>query len=214
MGSDLSGWRLEDPQLSPLPRARRRDPSIAVVLNLAACRDHQHPEYFWPVSFRGVITTESKRQRAEAIKCCNGCAVRTQCGEYARSLPGTTGIWGGEYLGVRDGELRRRERIADQAPHALCSCFVMRETGPCDVHDRAVVPDESVVSASYVPVSSRGGPRGALADARTSPLTHPHADSGPSRRAPSHLDAELLADALAASQEPFEDDWDDWDNDG
>jgi len=90
----------------------------------------------------------------------------------------------------------------------------MRETGPCDVHDRAVVPDESVVSASYVPVSSRGGPRGALADARTSPLTHPHADSGPSRRAPSHLDAELLADALAASQEPFEDDWDDWDNDG
>lgn len=213
MGRDLSGWRLEDPQLSPLPRARDRDPSVTIVLTLAACRGHEHPEYFWPTSFRGQITDESQRQRAEAIKCCNHCPVRTQCGEYAQSMPGTTGVWGGEYLGVRSGYEHRRTRLTDKSgPN--CNKEIHPHWGPCAVLDRAVVPDESVVSLSYVPVSSRGGPRGALADARTSPQNHPHGDPGPSHRTLSDLDTELLADALAASEETFEDDWDDWDNDG
>lgn len=66
----------------------------------AACRGAD-PNLFFPK--RGMVPRK-------AYEVCAGCPVRVECGDYARRVGETRGVWGGRTLGRPMSALRGTER--------------------------------------------------------------------------------------------------------
>jgi WhiB family redox-sensing transcriptional regulator len=73
----------------------------------AACRDTS-PDLFFPVGTTGPAL----EQIAEAKAVCRGCAVRSECLDYALATNQDTGVWGG--TSEEERKKLRRAWLAEQ----------------------------------------------------------------------------------------------------
>lgn len=67
----------------------------------AACKDHEHPEWWFPTRY-------SKTDEERAKSYCDGCEVRTECLELGMAFK--HGIFGGKTASEREALKRQRVR--------------------------------------------------------------------------------------------------------
>ena len=84
--------------------------SAANWRSVGACQSAD-PDLFFPISSVGP----AERQIARAKKICAGCAVRSECLEFALSHDQVYGIWGGTTPEDRQRDRRRKRRAAAAA---------------------------------------------------------------------------------------------------
>jgi WhiB family transcriptional regulator, redox-sensing transcriptional regulator len=75
------------------------------------------PDLFFPISSVGP----AERQIARAKEICAGCAVRSECLEFALGQDQVYGIWGGTTAEDRRRERRRQRRAAAAARRRLAA---------------------------------------------------------------------------------------------
>lgn len=74
---------------TPGPRRARHTRTNSPVIEWAAraaCAAHPHPDLWF---------TEGENAHQQAVAVCSACPVKAECLDYALSVPGLPGIWGG-----------------------------------------------------------------------------------------------------------------------
>ena len=101
-----------------MPEDHRRACWAELVRHARCAREAADPDLWFPVS---VIPAVARREAADAIAICRGCAVRSQCLELSLRHwnIGQHGIWGG-LLPVERAEIRRLLLLAQAGAAARC----------------------------------------------------------------------------------------------